>query len=377
MYPIRLFLLLFMMIGLAGTEAAAASSNSNLDSLVPCDWLCFLSEWNLKPYTLDPVNLTLTGGKPWGAPWTSGSNIVALLRHPQDLESLRLYGFSEGWIGYTAGENGSPGPLLGTGHYLPGTYRYIVGSDSFAFLHSISLNLVVHSLYGYTLTSPPELLRNDLDLSLPHIATDQYHRAYVAIREPGTNFSTQSILVLDSLGHGRWEFDFAPALSAYNATGMAVIGNGLYMSFGSLHPEYPYKIVRFELDCSSGQAFPTDIMPWPGTSFSGMTSGKPGDPLGNCPPNTDQPPMILTGVSPAIQEPLVEVSPNPVSSTLFIRSASPRECSARLVHLSGTNVWNGCFQGELELPVIGLPPGVYLLQVSSDDRTFMSRILKQ
>ncbi len=377
MHPLGQYLLITFAFVFGGMASSRASSPSIQDSLPTCGWLCFLSEWNLKPYTLDPTNKTLNVGTPWGPIWSSGSNIPALLRHPEDQNNNRLYGFYDGWIGYTPDKNGTTGPLQGTGHYIPGTYRYIAGSDSFAILHAISLNPLVHYLYSYNLTTPPSMLRNDLDISTPHIATDRHHRAYVAIREPGTNFSTASILVLDSLGYGRWEFNFDPPLSVYNAMGMAVIGDELYLSLGSLNPSYPNKLVQLVLDCSSGQAIPTDNLVWLNTSFSGLTSGTPGDPMGECPPNTDQPPAILTSLHPADRNPVVDISPNPVTSTLFIRSNSNQEWSATLRYLTGSVVWTVQFQGDLAWPVDGLPAGVYVLQVTSHDVTYACPIIKE
>lgn len=369
------FLLLIAAVWIGG-RSGNLSASMMPDSLPHCGWLCFLSEWNLKPYTLDSVNQTFSVGPAWGPMWSSGSTSVALLRHPDTPEQARLYGFWEEWIGYTAGTGGAPGPLTGTGYSLPGTYRYIAGNDDFAILHSININPLNHALYGYPLGAAPFLMRNDLDLSSPHIATDRHHRSYVAIREPGTNFSTSSILVLDTLGYGRWEFIFNPPLSVYNAMGMAVIGNGLYLAFGSLNPAYPNRLVRINLDCSTALAQPAESMPLPSASFTTLISGDPGDPLGDCPPNTDQPPMILTGLQYSEPGLVMTVSPNPVSSTLFVRADAGNEWAARLTHSSGAVVWTGKFRGDLALPVEHLPSGVYMLQINGRDTTATFPIYK-
>lgn len=74
--------------------------------------------------------------------------------------------------------------------------------------------------------------------------------------------------------------------------------------------------------------------------------------------------------------------PNPVRQTLTLAFDSPpaRDVHLRMLNTTGQEAWKGRLPGqqaELAIPVSGLPPGLYLLQLSNEQGTAVLRVVKE
>ena len=85
----------------------------------------------------------------------------------------------------------------------------------------------------------------------------------------------------------------------------------------------------------------------------------------------------LIGVDEIATNPEVKVSPNPVSSSLFINVAEEQFFEVQIINLQGEIVLVGSGTSFTNLDVSGIGNGVYLLTVKLDGKTYSEKILKQ
>jgi aminopeptidase N len=88
--------------------------------------------------------------------------------------------------------------------------------------------------------------------------------------------------------------------------------------------------------------------------------------------------VSINGIHPPATNPVIEVSPNPVTSVLSIRTAFMQPYRVRIVELNGTVRKDLISEAQiLSLDIGDLSQGVYLLIISGNGNQYSQKILKQ
>lgn len=131
------------------------------------------------------------------------------------------------------------------------------------------------------------------------------------------------------------------------------------------------------IDCPTGTLLPGQT----NSTITPMGSGEYGviitDTTSGC-SDTSECIMVIVG---SVNDPNfenVQVYPNPANDILSVElNENVSNASYSIYSIDGSLVTQASFRNNKQIDLIGIEPGVYTIQIVSDDKTYMSRFVKQ
>lgn len=312
-------------------------------------------------------NLNLKAVNSYDGVNTSGSFFITHMKNPLFNNQRSLFGFQNGYIGYTTqlGES-QQYELTLTEHLIVDGSTRIVGHDGAAYVYG---DLYI---YFYDLEGAPKLIRDDLRLGIRQIAIDSEKNAYVTVLNESTTPETETLYVMDSEGTIFKQFRFSEKITINSGWGicMFISGDDLYIITAD------NVLNRVNFDCQTYTAILEPIytdpdfwqLIWPASCHIGA-------PASNCGSNIYDPSNIITNTH-EVDQLDIRLSPNPVQESLTLQNLTLSETyEVAIFNLQGQLIMQQKIKGDnSELSVQDLSSGLYILGLSTPSQNGIQRM---